>query len=53
MPLKDYINEVATILESEPDVTEVAVERVLFQRTAESSSEYNSRYETFNKRFSV
>lgn len=49
MPLADFINEAAAILESEPDVREVLVERVKFQRTAESSGEYDQRFRQFNE----
>ena len=51
MPLTDFIQEVTTILETNPDAREIIVERVLFQRTAESSGEYDERYEQFQKRF--
>lgn len=44
MPLKDFIDEVTNILETQPDVKEVTVGRVMFQRTAESSGEYDARF---------
>jgi uncharacterized oxidoreductase len=51
MPLSDYIHEVTTILENNPAGQEVAVERVQFQRQAESSGEYAGRYQQFQERF--
>lgn len=51
MPLQDFIDEVTEILETKPDVQEVLVNRVMFQRTAESSGEYEARYEQRNKAF--
>lgn len=53
MPLSDYIDEVTNILETQPDTNEVAVERVQFQRTAESSGEYASRFKQFHERFGM
>jgi uncharacterized oxidoreductase len=49
MPLKDFIDEVTNILETQPDVKEVLVERVMHQRTAESSGEYDERYAQRNQ----
>jgi uncharacterized oxidoreductase len=51
MPLADYIDEVTDILENEPEVDEICVDRVLFQRTAESSGEYAERYKQINQRY--
>ena len=51
LPLKDFINELTAQLESDDDIREIQVERVKFQRTAESSGEYDVRYKEFNKRF--
>jgi uncharacterized oxidoreductase len=48
MPLEDFISEVWTILEKNPKVNEVLVERVGMQRTAASSGEYDARYKNFN-----
>ena len=53
MPLKDFINEVTVQLESDNTIREIQVERVKFQRTAESSGEYDVRYKEFNKRFGI
>jgi short-subunit dehydrogenase involved in D-alanine esterification of teichoic acids len=36
LPLSDYIDETMTILQSQPDVTEVLVERVKFLRYGEA-----------------
>jgi hypothetical protein len=40
-------------LESDDDIREIQVERVKFQRAAESSGEYDVRYKEFNKRFGI
>ena len=48
MPLEDFITEVWSILEKDPNVEEICVERVQMQRTAESSGEYSTRYKNFN-----
>jgi uncharacterized oxidoreductase len=53
MPLADFINETTEILASQTGVREVTVERVGFQRTAESSGEYDDRYKQFNERFGL
>lgn len=49
MPLEDFITEVWSILEQNPNAQEVCVERVQMQRTAESSGEYDSKYKNFNE----
>jgi uncharacterized oxidoreductase len=51
MPLSDFISEATTILATQPDVQEVCVERVQYQRTAAASGEYPERYTEFNARF--
>ncbi len=48
MPLADYIAETMSILTNSPDASEVLVGRVLPQRTAESSGNYEAFYEKFN-----
>jgi len=48
MPLTDFISEVWSILEADQDVEEVTVDRVKFQRTAESSGEFDTRFNNFN-----
>ena len=53
MPLDAYIEEVTGLLETRADIAEVAVERVQFQRTAESSGEYADRYTQFQERFGI
>jgi uncharacterized oxidoreductase len=53
LPLKDFINELTAQLESDDDIREIQVERVKFQRAAESSGEYDVRYKEFNKRFGI
>ncbi|MEO5949863.1 MAG: SDR family NAD(P)-dependent oxidoreductase [Candidatus Saccharimonadales bacterium] len=51
MPLKDFIEEVGSILETQPDIKEVCVEKVMFQRTAEASGEYDARYQQRNQAY--
>ena len=41
MPLADYVDEVIDILRTEPDVTEVLVDRVRFLRFAEVRGDYD------------
>lgn len=48
MPLNDFIDESMHILETSPDATEIAVERVKAQRTAEASGGYDVFYKAFN-----
>ena len=48
MPLADYIAETMSILTNSPDATEVLVDRVKPQRTAESSGNYDTFYQNFN-----
>ena len=50
MPLKDYIAETMAILEANPDVTEVLVERVKPQRFAEARGEYDAFFNAYNNR---
>jgi uncharacterized oxidoreductase len=52
MPLTDFISEVTALLE-EDSVNEVQVERVKYQRTAESSGEYDVRYKEIHQRFGI
>jgi uncharacterized oxidoreductase len=53
MPLADFVKEVTALLEDEDSVHEIQVERVKFQRTAESSGDYDKRYKEFNQRFGI
>ena len=48
MPLADYIAETMSLLTNSPDATEIVVERVKPQRTAESSGNYDAFYKNFN-----
>lgn len=48
MPLADYVAETMAILESNPDVTEVLVERVKPLRFAEARNEYDEFFRRFN-----
>jgi hypothetical protein len=47
---KDFIAETMAILEANPDVTEVLVERVKPQRFAEARGEYNAFFNASNDR---
>jgi uncharacterized oxidoreductase len=51
LPLDAFIQEVLGIMEQNPDVNEVCVERVMPQRTAEASGNYDDLYVAFNERF--
>ena len=53
MPLKDFITEVMDLLAHNPDATEILVERVKPQRTAESRGAYDGFYKSFNDRMSA
>jgi uncharacterized oxidoreductase len=53
MPLDEYISEVTELLDTQPDAEEILVQRVIFQRTAESSGEYAERYVQVNQRYGV
>ena len=48
MPLTEFIEEVTRILENQPEVTEVLVERVLMQRQAEASGAYDETFKRMN-----
>ncbi|HTC74042.1 MAG TPA: SDR family oxidoreductase [Edaphobacter sp.] len=50
MPLKDYLNEVIEIIRTQPNATEILVERVKPLRFAASNGEekYNSFFQQFN-----
>jgi uncharacterized oxidoreductase len=48
MPLKDYIAETISILETSPDATEVLVERVKRQRFAEATGNYEAVFNQTN-----
>jgi uncharacterized oxidoreductase len=49
MPLEDFVAEVMSLLESQPDATEIQVERVKFLRYAETSGRYDMVVETLNR----
>ena len=53
LPLADFISQVTNLLENNDAIHEIQVERVKFQRSAESSGEYNARYKEFNQRFGI
>lgn len=48
MPVDDFISEVMTILESQPDGREIQVERVKFLRYGEARGDYDTVVETLN-----
>ncbi|SIK19757.1 Putative short chain dehydrogenase/reductase [Mycobacteroides abscessus subsp. abscessus] len=48
MPLKDFIDEVIALLESEPDAHEIQVERVKFLRYGEVRGDYDDVVATLN-----
>ena len=49
MPLKDYIAETMSLLESSPEAVEILVERVKAMRFAEAHGEYDGFYKKFNE----
>lgn len=49
MPLDEFIDEVMTLLESQPDATEIQVERVKFLRYGESRGDYDQVVATLNR----
>lgn len=48
MPLKDFVDEVVTLLETQPDATEIQVERVKFLRYGEARGDYDEVVATLN-----
>lgn len=48
MPLKGFIAEVMSILQQQPEATEICVERVKAQRYAAASEKYDEIFKTFN-----
>lgn len=50
MPLADYVAETMGILTNSPEITEVIVDRVKPQRTAEVSGNYDTFFQAFNDR---
>ena len=48
MPLNDYIDQTLRILSSEPEVTEVIIDRVKPQRYAEARGEYAAFFKRYN-----
>jgi uncharacterized oxidoreductase len=48
MPLKDFIFETMSILESSPNSSEICVERVKPLRSAEASGQYDAFFKNFN-----
>jgi uncharacterized oxidoreductase len=51
MPLKDFIAEVMTLLEADPNATEIIVERCKPLRTAEATGNYKKTFEMLNSAF--
>jgi len=48
MPLEDYLKETMHLLETNPDATEILVERVKPQRFAEARGEYDTFFKRYN-----
>jgi uncharacterized oxidoreductase len=48
MPLADYMSETMSLLTNSPEATEILVDRVKPQRTAERSGSYDAFYQKFN-----
>lgn len=48
MPLEDYIAEVMSLIEAQPDASEIQVERVKFLRYGEARGDYAKVVETLN-----
>jgi uncharacterized oxidoreductase len=53
MPLREFIDEVMRIIEGSPDAHEICVERVMPQRTAEASGEYDVFFTRVNSGFTT
>lgn len=49
MPLEEFIDEVLGLLESQPDATEIQVERVKFLRYGEARGDYDQVVATLNR----
>jgi short-subunit dehydrogenase involved in D-alanine esterification of teichoic acids len=47
-PLEDFTTEVMSLLESQPDATEIQVERVKFLRYGEARGDYETVVATLN-----
>lgn len=50
MPLEEFVSEVMSLLESQPDATEIQVERVKFLRYGEARGDYDQVVATLNAR---
>ena len=50
MPLDEFVDEVMTLLETQPDATEIQVERVKFLRYGEARGDYAQVVATLNQR---
>jgi uncharacterized oxidoreductase len=49
MPLDEFVAEVMALLESQPDATEIQVERVKFLRYGEARGDYDQVVATLNR----
>ncbi len=49
MPLDDFVTEVVELIDSQPDATEIRVERVEFLRHAEFRGDYADVVATLNR----
>ena len=50
MPLDDFVSEVMTLIETQPDATEIQVENVKFLRYGEARGDYDRVVATLNQR---
>jgi uncharacterized oxidoreductase len=48
MPLDEYVTEVMSIIETQPDVREIQVERVKYLRYSEARGDYDQVVATLN-----
>jgi short-subunit dehydrogenase involved in D-alanine esterification of teichoic acids len=49
MPLDEFVDEVTSLLENQPDATEIQVERVKFLRYGEARGDYDTVVATLNR----
>jgi uncharacterized oxidoreductase len=53
MPLDEYVTETMELLRSQPDATEIVVERARRFRNAERDGEYDKIYPAFNEQMTA
>ncbi len=49
MPLDDFVNEVVTLIETQPEAAEIQVENVKFLRYGEARGDYDDVVATLNR----